>query len=108
MKVQIASVLRSTGSALRKCAVMGFAAAAALTLLGAASSQASVIDLGAAGGYSILTYNSSNVSDSAFQGGPIGVVNGNWVQSGGQATNTQQPTTVFLSPGFSNNGPSVE
>jgi hypothetical protein len=70
--------------------------------------SASVVDLGSAAGFSVLTYNSNNTSDSAFQGGPIGVVNGNWTQSGGGQTNTQQPTTVYLSPGFTNNGPAVE
>jgi hypothetical protein len=55
----------------------------------------------------VLTYNSNNTSDSAFQGGPIGVVNGNWTQSGGGQTNTQQATTVILSPGHTNNGPNV-
>ncbi|MGB8353159.1 MAG: hypothetical protein WCD79_04670 [Chthoniobacteraceae bacterium] len=69
----------------------------------------SVVDLGAASGFTVLTYNSSNVSDSAFQGGgAIGVVNGNWTQSGGQQTDTQQATTVDLSPGHTNGGPSVE
>jgi hypothetical protein len=72
------------------------------------SSKASFVDLGAASGFVVLTYNSSNVSDSAFQGGKIGVVNGNWTQSGGQQTNNQQATTVYLSPGFHNNGPAVE
>lgn len=33
---------------------------------------------------------------------------GNWTQSGGGETNLQQPTTVYLSPAFKNNGPSVE
>ncbi len=77
--------------------------------LSAGAACASVIsDLGAAAGYSVLTYNSSSTSNSAFQGGPIGVVSGNWAQSGGQATDAQQPTTVYLSSGFKNNGPSVE
>ena len=71
------------------------------------AAQASVVNLGAAAGWSVLTYNSNNTSDSAFQGGPIGVVNGDWTQSGGGQTNTQQPATVYLSPGFHNNGPSV-
>jgi len=70
--------------------------------------EAAIVNLGAAAGWSVLTYNSNNTSDSAFQGGPIGVVNGNWTQSGGAQTNTQQPTTVYLSPGFTNNGPNVE
>ncbi len=80
-----------------------------LTALLAASfaAQASVVDLGSAAGWSVLTYNSNNTSDSAFQGGPIGVVNGNWTQSGGGQTNTQKPATVYLSPGFTNNGPAV-
>ena len=71
------------------------------------TAHATIINLGAAAGWSVLTYNSNNTSDSAFQGGPIGVVNGNWTQSGGAQTNTQQPTTVYLSPGFHNNGPAV-
>jgi hypothetical protein len=71
------------------------------------SARASVVDLGAAAGWSVLTFNSNNTSDSAFNGGPIGVVNGNWTQSGGGQTNNQQPTTVYLSPGFHNNGPAV-
>jgi hypothetical protein len=71
------------------------------------AAQASVVDLKSAAGWSVLTYNSNNTSDSAFNGGPIGVVNGNWTQSGGGTTNTQQPTTVYLSPGFTNNGPNV-
>ena len=75
--------------------------------LSAAMTNASVVDLGDAAGFSVLTYNTSNVSDSAFQGGPIGVVNGDWKQSGGGQTNTQQPTTVYLSPGHTNNGPAV-
>jgi hypothetical protein len=81
----------------------------ALTALVATSiaAQASVVDLKSAAGWSVLTYNSNNTSDSAFNGGPIGVVNGNWTQSGGAQTNTQQPTTVYLSPGFTNNGPNV-
>src|SRR5690348_10816198 len=72
------------------------------------AAQASVVDLGSAAGWSVLTYNSNNTSDSAFNGGPIGVVNGNWTQSGGAQTNHQQATTVYLSPGFHNNGPAVE
>jgi len=72
------------------------------------AAKASVVNLGSAAGWSVLTYNSNNTSDSAFQGGPIGVVNGDWTQSGGGQTNTQQPTTVYLSPGHTNNGPSVE
>ena len=71
------------------------------------ATQASVVNLGAAAGWSVLTYNSNNTSDSAFNGGPIGVVNGNWTQSGGGQTDHQQPTTVYLSPGFTNNGPNV-
>src|ERR1700693_1317231 len=72
------------------------------------NAKGSVVDLGDAAGFAVLTYNSNNTSDSAFQGGPIGVVNGNWTQSGGGQTNTQTPTTVYLSPGFTNNGPAVE
>lgn len=68
----------------------------------------SAIKLGAAACFSILTYNKANTSDSAFQGACIGVVNGNWAQSGGQRTNTQQATTVYLSPGFTSSGPAVE
>ena len=71
------------------------------------AAQASIVDLKSAAGWSVLTYNSNNTSDSAFNGGPIGVVNGNWTQSGGGQTDTQQPTTVYLSPGFTNNGPNV-
>src|ERR1044071_7842369 len=71
------------------------------------TAHATIINLGAAAGWSVLTYNSNNTSDSAFQGGPIGVVNGNWTQSGGAQTNTQQPATVYLSPGFTNKGPGV-
>jgi hypothetical protein len=81
---------------------------AVATVALASNARASVVDLGHAAGFSVLTYNSSNVSDSAFNGGPIGVVNGNWTQSGGGETDLQQPTTVYLSPGFTNNGPSVE
>ena len=89
---------------------------ARVALAGAASAifafsplvRASVIDLGTAAGYTVLSYNTPIVADSAFQGGgAIGVVNGNWTQSGGQQTGTQQPTTVYLSPGFKNNGPNV-
>src|SRR5712672_338140 len=83
-------------------------AVAAALILPASLAKASVVNLGNAAGFSVLTYNSSNVSDSAFQGGPIGVVNGNWTQSGGGQTNTQQPTNVVLSPGHTNNGPAVE
>ncbi len=72
------------------------------------AATASVVDLGSASGFSVLTYNSNNTSDSAFQGGLIGVVNGDWTQSGGGQTNTQQATTVILSPGHTNKGPSVE
>src|SRR5947209_9755691 len=82
--------------------------AAALSGFVASNAQASVVDLGNAAGWSVLTFNSNNTSDSAFQGGPIGVVNGNWTQSGGGQTNTQQPTQVVLSPGHTNNGPAVE
>ena len=84
------------------------AAAAAFSVGVIGNSKASVVDLGGAAGWSVLTYNSNNTSDSAFNGGPIGVVNGNWTQSGGGQTNNQQPTIVYLSPGFTNNGPSVE
>lgn len=70
------------------------------------AAQASVVNLGSAAGWSVLTYNSNNTSDSAFNGGPIGVVNGDWTQSGGGQTNNQQAATVYLSPGFHNNGPS--
>ena len=69
--------------------------------------RASVVDLGDAAGFSVLTYNSNNTSDSAFNGGPIGVVDGNWTQSGGQQTSNQQPEIVYLSPGHTNNGPAV-
>jgi hypothetical protein len=65
-------------------------------------------NLGVAAGYSVLTYDSSNTSNSAFQGAPIGVVHGDWKQSGGGATSSQQPTIVYLSPGYNNNGPAVE
>jgi hypothetical protein len=82
------------------------AVAALVAISGTA--RASVVDLGDAAGFSVLTYNSNNTSDSAFQGGPIGVVNGDWTQSGGAQTNTQQPTQVILSPGHTNNGPAVE
>src|SRR5690349_23253668 len=71
------------------------------------TAHATIINLGAAAGWSVLTYNSNNTSDSAFQGGPIGVVNGDWTQSGGGQTNTQQPTQVILSPGHTNKGPAV-
>jgi Putative Ice-binding-like adhesive domain len=74
----------------------------------ASNAIASVVDLGSAAGFVVLTYNSNNTSDTAFNGGRIGVVNGNWTQSGGGETDLQQPTTVYLSPGFTNNGPSVE
>jgi len=80
----------------------------AILVAACGTSRGSVVDLGAASGFTVLTYNSSNVSDSAFQGGAIGVVNGNWTQSGGGQTNTQDATTVYLSPGFTNGGPSVE
>ena len=81
----------------------------ALTAILATSltAHAAIVNLGNAAGWSVLTYNSNNTSDSAFNGGPIGVVNGNWTQSGGGQTDTQQPTTVYLSPGFTNNGPKV-
>src|SRR5690349_4727031 len=72
------------------------------------SAKASVVDLGAASGFILLTYNTPNISDSAFNGGlDIGVVNGDWKQSGGARTNTQTPTDVVLSPGHNNNGPAV-
>lgn len=83
-------------------------AAVALSVGLISNAKASVVDLGAAAGWSVLTYNSNNTSDSAFNGGPIGVVNGDWTQSGGGQTSNQQPTIVYLSPGFTNNGPSVE
>lgn len=85
---------------------LGLLTASAL-LVTTFTAQSAIVDLGAAAGWSVLTYNSNNTSDSAFQGGPIGVVNGNWTQSGGGQTNTQQPTTVYLSPGHTNNGPAV-
>ncbi len=81
---------------------------ASVAIAGGATASAAAIDLGAAAGYSVLAFNGNNTSDSAIQGGPIGIVQGDWTQSGGGQTNTQQPTTVFLSPGFKNNGPSVE
>jgi len=84
------------------------AIAGVILLIGANVSSASVVDLGAASGFSVISYNSSNVSDSAFQGGNIAVVNGNWTQSGGQQTNAQMPTTVYLSTGHTNGGPAVE
>ena len=89
---------------LSKVALFAFVGVVATSL----TAQASVVNLGNAAGWSVLTFNSNNTSDSAFQGGPIGVVNGDWTQSGGGQTNTQQPTTVYLSPGFHNNGPAVE
>jgi hypothetical protein len=95
---------KSINRILRFSFLLAVAGAFALT----GSARASVVDLGAATGFSVLTFNSSNTSDSAFQGGPIGVVNGNWTQSGGGQTNTQQPTNVILSPGHTNNGPAVE
>ncbi len=88
--------------------VLGIVSIAALFALPLGNANADVTDLGAADGFSVLTYNSNNTSDSAFQGGNIGVVQGSWTQSGGGETNLQQPTTVYLSPGFTNNGPSVE
>ena len=88
--------------------ILGIASLAALFALPCGNASASVTDLGAANGFAVLTYNSNNTSDSAFQTGNIGVVHGNWTQSGGGETNLQQPTTVYLSPGFTNNGPSVE
>ena len=90
----------------RRPVALALAAAALLSL--SPSAKASVVDLGNAAGWSVLTFNSNNTSDSAFNGGPIGVVNGNWTQSGGGQTDNQQPTTVYLSPGFTNNGPPVE
>jgi hypothetical protein len=95
---------KSLNTLLRFAGILSVAAALGFS----ASARASVVDLGNASGFSVLTYNTSNVSDSAFQNGPIGVVNGNWVQSGGGQTNTQQATKVFLSPGHTNNGPAVE
>ncbi len=68
----------------------------------------SVINLGDAAGFSVLVYNASNNSDSAYQCGSIGVVKGNWAQSGGQQTNAQDETTVYLSPGYTSSGPAVE
>jgi hypothetical protein len=85
---------------------LAIVAAASLCL--SRSATASVVDLGDAAGFSVLTYNSNNTSDSAFNGGPIGVVNGDWTQSGGGQTDHQQATQVILSPGHTNNGPSVE
>jgi hypothetical protein len=66
------------------------------------------MDLEAASGFSVLTYNSNNTSDFAFQGGPIGVVSGNWVQSGGQQTNNRHATNMYLGSGFTSSGPAVE
>ena len=78
------------------------------TFFFSSNASAALVDvLGNAKGFSVLTYNSNNTSDSAFQGGPIGVVNGDWTQSGGGQTNTQQPTQVILSPGHTNKGPAV-
>jgi len=86
-----------------------FALVALAALVSPSLLQASVVDLGEAAGFSVLTYQSNNTSDSAFQNAPlIGVVNGDWTQSGGAQTNTQQPTTVMLSPGHTNNGPAIE
>ena len=87
-----------------KFALFAFAAIVATSL----TAQASIVNLGTAAGWSVLTYNSNNTSDSSFNGGPIGVVNGNWTQSGGGQTDQQHATTVYLSPGHTNNGPPVE
>ena len=92
---------------MNKALKVGFLSLVAVVVT-AFAAQASVVDLKSAAGWSVLTYNSNNTSDSAFNGGPIGVVNGNWTQSGGAQTNNQKPTTVYLSPGFHNNGPAVE
>jgi hypothetical protein len=93
---------------MKKTLLLTFASAVALLLVAFPSAAtASVVDLGAAAGFSVLTYNTNNTSDSAFQDGPIGVVNGDWKQSGGGQTNTQQPTNVYLSPGHTNSGPNV-
>src|SRR6476646_7537819 len=82
--------------------------AAALTLP-VVSAKASVVDLGAANGFLLLTYNTTNISDSAFNGSglKLGVVNGDWKQSGGGQTNNQQAATVVLSPGHTNSGPAI-
>jgi len=108
MKTNLMSNHSTASGQFKKMALLGFSGVAACLAILNGSASASVIDLGAASGFSVLTYNSNNTSDSAFQGGPIGVVNGNWTQSGGGQTNTQQPTTVYLSPGFTNKGPAVE
>ncbi len=75
-----------------------------------ASANASVVDLGAASGFLLLSYNSPNISDSAFNGGglDLGVVNGDWNQSGGGQTDNQKAADVILSPGHSFNGPAIE
>ena len=96
--------IRTPMKMLSKVALFAFAAVIATSI----TAQATIVNLGSAAGWSVLTFNSNNTSDSAFNGGPIGVVNGNWTQSGGQQTNNQHPTTVYLSPGFHNNGPAVE
>src|SRR5579862_6089127 len=62
-----------------------------------AQSASAQVSWGAAAGFALLTYDSSNVSDSAYQGGNIGVVNGTWKQSGGAETNLQEPEYVYFS-----------
>ena len=68
------------------------------------------MDLGAGNAFLLLSYNSPNISDSAFNGSGLdmGVVNGNWNQSGGGQTDNQKAADVILSPGHTFNGPSIE
>src|SRR5580698_3223851 len=45
--------------------------------------------------FGVLTYNTPNNSSGAFNAGPLGVVNGEWKQSGGDSS--QQANTVVVS-----------
>ena len=74
---------------------LAIVALAAALLLPASIAKASVIDLGDAAGFSVLTYNTSNVSDSAFQGGPMGwsTVTGNKAEAPKPTPSNRPPCT---------------
>ena len=81
---------------------LGIACLLAAGAVAGSSALGSVIDLGAASGFSVLaTDGNLSSSDSAFQNGNIGVAAAgfSYTQSGGGQTNTQQPITAFINSG---------
>jgi hypothetical protein len=77
-------------------AILGFSA------IGQRTQAQQFSALGTAAQFDVLTYNTPNNSDAAFNGAPIGVVAGNWNQSGGNANQSNE--TIYLSNGFTLTG----